>query len=235
MACTPRPGPTIAVERTSRAGEDHRLVSGRRRHICPISMTYSVVPALRHAPELAREWEPRLTAREYDQSNRPAGAQGGRDLRHGDDREAGRLRRARRTPPSRSRSQTASRSTGHKWFCSAPMSDAFLMLAQAPKGLSCFLVPRWLPDGTRNPIRIQRLKDKLGIVRTPRARSNWSTRGARSSARRGEESGPSSRWSTTPASIACSVQLRSCAKASRRRRGTRTIAPHSGRHSISSR
>ena len=52
--------------------------------------------------------------------------------------------------------------TGHKWFCSAPMSDAFLMLAQAPKGLSCFLVPRWLPDGTRNPIRIQRLKDKLG-------------------------------------------------------------------------
>jgi putative acyl-CoA dehydrogenase len=130
-------------------------------HVCPISMTYSVVPALRHAPALAAAWEPRLASRTYDGSNRPveekAGAtcgmamtekQGGSDVRA---------------------NTTVARAvddgfvlTGHKWFCSAPMSDAFLMLAQAPEGLSCFLVPRWQPDGTRNRIRIQRLKDKLG-------------------------------------------------------------------------
>ncbi len=130
-------------------------------HICPISMTYSVIPALRHAPDIADEWEPRLTAREYDPSNRPselkAGAtcgmamtekQGGSDVR---------------TNTTVARPVVDGFAlTGHKWFCSAPMSDAFLMLAQAPKGLSCFLVPRWRADGTRNAIHIQRLKDKLG-------------------------------------------------------------------------
>src|SRR6185436_7002208 len=130
-------------------------------HICPISMTYSVVPALRHAPELAREWEPRLTAREYDQSNRPvarkAGATCGMAMT---EKQGGSDVRANTTVAQPVADGYAL--TGHKWFCSAPMSDAFLMLAQAPKGLSCFLVPRWLPDGARNPIRIQRLKDKLG-------------------------------------------------------------------------
>jgi putative acyl-CoA dehydrogenase len=131
-------------------------------HICPISMTYSVVPALRHAPALAAAWEPRLTSRTYDASNRPvdekAGAtcgmamtekQGGSDVRAN-------------TTIARPADDDGFVLTGHKWFCSAPMSDAFLMLAQAPDGLSCFLVPRWLPDGSRNRIRIERLKDKLG-------------------------------------------------------------------------
>jgi putative acyl-CoA dehydrogenase len=130
-------------------------------HLCPISMTYSAVPALRHQPELADEWEPRLTSGRYDPRDVPAGdkfgatcgmamteKQGGSDVRAGT---------TTAVPGS-----DGYLLTGHKWFCSAPMSDAFLVLAQAPGGLSCFLVPRWLPDGRRNPIRIQRLKDKLG-------------------------------------------------------------------------
>src|SRR5579875_3801223 len=100
---------------------------------------------------------------------RPAPAAGGAEgrgaLRHGDDREAGRLRRAHEhhpRPPGRGGPGAEYELTGHKWFCSAPMCDAFLMLAQTERGLSCFLVPRWRPDGTRNTIHLQRPKDKLG-------------------------------------------------------------------------
>ena len=131
-------------------------------HVCPISMTYSVVPALRHNPELAAEWEPRIVSRSYDPANRPAPEkdgvtcgmaltekQGGSDVRAN-------------TTTARPDGTGAFRLTGHKWFCSAPMSDGFLMLAQAPAGLSCFWVPRFTPDGERNPIALQRLKDKLG-------------------------------------------------------------------------
>ena len=101
----------------------------------------------------------------YDPADRPVGSQGRRDLRHGPDRKAGWLRRQGQHHPGRASGDGGDgtyRLTGHKWFCSAPMSDAFLMLAQAPGGISCFLAPRWRPDGTRNAIRIQRLKDKLG-------------------------------------------------------------------------
>ncbi|MGZ8735309.1 MAG: isovaleryl-CoA dehydrogenase [Acidimicrobiia bacterium] len=130
-------------------------------HGCPISMTYSVVPALRLDPEAAAQWEPGLTSTSYDASDvAPAEKtgllagmgmtekQGGSDVR---------TNTTRAEPDA-----DGYRLTGHKWFCSAPMSDVFLMLAQAPGGLSCFVVPRHLPDGTRNAIRIQRLKDKLG-------------------------------------------------------------------------
>jgi putative acyl-CoA dehydrogenase len=130
-------------------------------HVCPISMTYSVVPSLRHVPALAAEWEPRLTSRSYDPTDGPAAYKSGATCGMAmTEKQGGYDVRTNTTT-----AQPASDGfvlTGHKWFCSAPMSDAFLMLAQAPKGLSCFLVPRWLPDGTRNPIRIQRLKDKLG-------------------------------------------------------------------------
>jgi putative acyl-CoA dehydrogenase len=130
-------------------------------HICPISMTYSVVPALRHAPGIAHTWEPRLTAREYDPSIRPAELKAGATCGMAmTEKQGGSDVRANTTVARPVADGFVL--TGHKWFCSAPMSDAFLMLAQAPKGLSCFLVPRWLPDGSRNPIRIQRLKDKLG-------------------------------------------------------------------------
>ena len=132
-------------------------------HFCPVSMTYSVVPALRHQPDLAREWEPQLVARAYDPRNVPAPEkpgvlagmgmtekQGGSDVRAN----------TTRAEPAGDGSWLL---TGHKWFCSAPMCDVFLMLAQAPQGLSCYLVPRWLPDGDRNAgFRLQRLKDKLG-------------------------------------------------------------------------
>jgi putative acyl-CoA dehydrogenase len=135
-------------------------------HGCPISMTYSVVPALRNQPELAAEWEPRLVARAYDPRNVAAtekpGAiagmamtekQGGSDVRAN----------TTRAEPTGDGGDGRWALTGHKWFCSAPMSDIFLVLAQAPGGLSCFLVPRWLPDGARNEgFRVMRLKDKLG-------------------------------------------------------------------------
>lgn len=130
---------------------------------CPLSMTHAAVPALRTDPGLAAEWEPRLTSMIYDRELRPAerkaGAlfgmamtekQGGSDVR---------ANTTKATPLAESGTYSLS---GHKWFCSAPMSDGFLVLAQAPDGLTCFLVPRVLADGSRNVFRIQRLKDKLG-------------------------------------------------------------------------
>ena len=136
-------------------------------HGCPITMTFAGVPALRAQPELLAEWEPRLTSLRYDRTDQPAGQkhgalcgmgmtekQGGSDVRAnstiaravGDGGPGGEYEL-----------------TGHKWFCSAPMCDLFLMLAVIEgEGISCFAVPRWRPDGTRNPFNIQRLKDKLG-------------------------------------------------------------------------
>jgi putative acyl-CoA dehydrogenase len=132
-------------------------------HICPMSMTYSAVPALRHRPELAAEWEPRLTSARYDPTDGPAEAKGGATCGMAmTEKQGGSDVRANTTVAVPTGDDGDHLLTGHKWFCSAPMSDGFLMLAQAPAGLSCFWVPRWRPDGTRNPIRIQRLKDKLG-------------------------------------------------------------------------
>lgn len=131
-------------------------------HICPISMTYAVVPALRANPELAAVYEPLLCSREYDpelavpasKAGITAGMsmtekQGGSDVRAG----------TTAAVPGPDGSYTL---TGHKWFTSAPMSDVFLVLAHAPGGLSCFFLPRVLPDGSRNRMFLQRLKDKLG-------------------------------------------------------------------------
>jgi putative acyl-CoA dehydrogenase len=137
-------------------------------HGCPVSMTYSIVPALRNQPDLADVWEPRLVARAYDPRNVPArekpGAIGGMGMTEKQGGSDVRANTTRAEPVAgEGRGEGMWRLTGHKWFCSAPMSDVFLMLAQAPGGLSCFLVPRWLPDGDRNSgLRLQRLKDKLG-------------------------------------------------------------------------
>jgi putative acyl-CoA dehydrogenase len=132
-------------------------------HGCPVSMTHSAVPALRAAPELAAAWEPLLTSRRYDPELRPvaekAGALAGMGMT---EKQGGSDVRANTTRAEPLAEPGAYALLGHKWFCSAPMSDAFLVLAQAPEGLSCFLLPRVLPDGTRNVFRIQRLKDKLG-------------------------------------------------------------------------
>lgn len=131
-------------------------------HGCPVSMTYAAVPALRQSPELAAQYEPLLARPEYDFGLRPpltktallAGMsmtekQGGSDVRAN-------------TTTAAPQPDGTYRLVGHKWFTSAPMCDVFLTLAQAPGGLTCFLVPRVLPDGGLNPLRLMRLKDKLG-------------------------------------------------------------------------
>ncbi len=146
----------------ARAARFYVWTQAEAGHGCPVSMTYAAVPALRHEPALAARFEPLLGSRAYDPGLRvPDGKagllagmamtekQGGSDVRAG----------TTRAVPDGDQGYLL---TGHKWFCSAPMCDLFLVLAQAPEGLSCFLLPRVLPDGTRNSMRLQRLKDKLG-------------------------------------------------------------------------
>jgi putative acyl-CoA dehydrogenase len=154
----PRPGAHVArVALLMLAGQ------AEAGHCCPVSMTHAAIPSLRKQPEVAAEWEPRVCTTTYDPRYRPAAEksgvllgmamtekQGGSDLRQ----------ITTRAVPAGPGGEFIL--WGHKWFCSAPMSDAFLVLAQAPGGLSCFLVPRWRADGRRNPFLIQRLKDKLG-------------------------------------------------------------------------
>ncbi|GAA4959501.1 acyl-CoA dehydrogenase family protein [Actinoplanes utahensis] len=156
-ACWSAPGPGAHVARAATFMLFAQIEPG---HACPVSMTHAVVPSLRFTPGLAEEWLPRVYSRDYDPvlAEPKASAlfgmamtekQGGSDVR---------ANTTRAVPAG----DGTWRLTGHKWFCSAPQSDAFLVLAQAPGGLSCFLVPRVLPDSGRNVFRIQRLKDKLG-------------------------------------------------------------------------
>ncbi len=131
-------------------------------HICPISMTYAVVPALRSNPELAATYEPLLTSRVYDpRLTVPTAKYGITAGMSMTEKQGGSDVRAGTTEAIRAGHGVYSL-TGHKWFTSAPMCDVFLVLAQAPGGLSCFFLPRVLPDGTRNRMFLQRLKDKLG-------------------------------------------------------------------------
>ncbi|MGH4032160.1 acyl-CoA dehydrogenase family protein [Actinomycetota bacterium Odt1-20B] len=132
-------------------------------HGCPISMTHAAVPALRADPAVAAEWEPRLTSTVYDDGLRPAAQKAGAIFGMGmTEKQGGSDVRANTTRARALAEDGTYELTGHKWFCSAPMSDGFLVLAQADAGLTCFLVPRVLEDGTRNVFAIQRLKDKLG-------------------------------------------------------------------------
>ena len=132
-------------------------------HTCPISMTFSAVAALRAEPDLAGEWEPRILSSSYDPQFAPVQQKSGVLLGMGmTEKQGGSDVRANTTSAERIGSSREYLITGHKWFCSAPMCDAFLILAQAPQGLSCFLLPRWTPAGERNHFHIQRLKDKLG-------------------------------------------------------------------------
>ncbi|MFF0161387.1 acyl-CoA dehydrogenase family protein [Streptomyces sp. NPDC005263] len=132
-------------------------------NLCPLSMTHAAVPALRTDPALAAEWEPRLTSMVYDRGLRPAPTKAGALFGMGmTEKQGGSDVRATTTAATPLAEDGTYELTGHKWFCSAPMSDGFLVLAQAPEGLTCFLVPRVLADGDRNVFMIQRLKDKLG-------------------------------------------------------------------------
>jgi putative acyl-CoA dehydrogenase len=151
---------------TARAALYMTAMQAEAGFACPITMTFAVVPALRAQPELAAEWEPLVTARTYDPRLIPASEkgsaitgmamtekQGGSDVR---------ANTTFATPLNGGGGGAEYELQGHKWFCSAPMSDMFLVLAQTDEGLSCFLLPRILPDGSRNAFHIQRLKDKLG-------------------------------------------------------------------------
>ncbi|MGA8045711.1 MAG: acyl-CoA dehydrogenase family protein [Dermatophilaceae bacterium] len=154
----------------ARAAQFHLFAQVEPGHACPVSMTHAVVPSLQTTPAVAQEWLPRVYSRHYDPQLRDPATkdsaifgmamtekQGGSDVRAN-------TTRAVRTG---SHGEGTYALTGHKWFCSAPQSDAFLVLAQTGlneggQGLSCFLVPRVLPGGEHNPFAIQRLKDKLG-------------------------------------------------------------------------
>src|ERR1700754_4903581 len=153
----PRPGAHVA-----RAAGTYMLTQIESGVYCPIAMTYGSVPTLRQTPSIAETWLPLVFAKRYDPRFMPAREkysaligmgmtenQGGSDLRTN----------VTRAEPA---GDGTFRLHGHKWFLSAPMCDAFLVLAQSSKGLTCFLMPRWTPDGERNAIHINRLKDKLG-------------------------------------------------------------------------
>lgn len=164
----------------ARAAKYYLQTQVEAAHGCPITMTFAAVPALRHQPDLAKTWLPRITARAYDPRNVPDAQkqavtigmamtekQGGSDVR---------ANTTRAYPLGAGGPGQAYELVGHKYFVSAPMCDAFLVLAQAPGGLSCFLLPRWRPDGGKNPLQIQRLKRKMGNVAN--ASSETELRGA---------------------------------------------------------
>ncbi|OGB29728.1 MAG: DNA alkylation response protein [Burkholderiales bacterium RIFCSPLOWO2_12_FULL_61_40] len=157
------PGPGAHVARAAKSYLHSQVEAG---HGCPITMTFAAVPALRLQPELASVWEPKITSRVYDPHNVPVEQkqgvtigmamtekQGGSDVR---------TNSTRAYPVGSGGPGQAYELVGHKYFVSAPMCDAFLVLAQAPGGLSCFLLPRWRPDGSKNPMQVLRLKKKMG-------------------------------------------------------------------------
>ncbi len=160
----PRPGANVA-----RAASFMLFSQVEPGHACPVSMTHAAVPSLALQPDVAAQWLPRLFARSYDPALDTAAKPSALFGMAMTEKQGGSDVRANTTvavPVGPGGPGAEYRLTGHKWFCSAPMSDAFLVLAQAKgpagEGLSCFLLPRVLPDGTRNVFRIQRLKDKLG-------------------------------------------------------------------------
>ncbi len=157
----PRPGAHVA--RAARFYMHSQVEAG---HGCPITMTFAAVPALKLQPEIAREWLPKILARNYDPRNVPADDKDGLTIGMAmTEKQGGSDVRANSTRAYPIRTEGAGQAyelVGHKFFVSAPMCDAFLVLAQAPGGLSCFLVPRWKPDGTKNPLQVLRLKKKMG-------------------------------------------------------------------------
>ena len=171
----PREGAHVA-----RAAQFYMQTQVEAGHGCPITMTFASVPCLKAELDLAAAWLPKITARIYDPRNVPV------DQKHGvtigmamTEKQGGsdvRANTTRAIPVGVEGPGQAYELVGHKYFVSAPMCDAFLVLAQAPGGLSCFLVPRWRPDGTKNPLQVVRLKRKMGNVSN--ASSETELRGA---------------------------------------------------------
>ena len=171
----PRDGAHVA--RAARFYMQSQVEAG---HGCPITMTFASVPCLKSQPDLARDFLPKITARVYDPRNVPAAEKQGLTIGMAMTEKQGgsdvRANTTRAIPVGSGGPGQAYELVGHKYFVSAPMCDAFLVLAQAPGGLSCFLVPRWRPDGTKNPLQIIRLKRKMGNVSN--ASSETELRGA---------------------------------------------------------
>ena len=171
----PKPGAHVA-----RAAHTYLHTQVEAGHGCPITMTFAVVPSLRATPDLAKLWEPKITARVYDPRNVPdAGKQGltvGMAMTEKQGGSDVRANTTRAYPIGAQGPGQAYELVGHKYFVSAPMCDAFLALAHAPGGLSCFLMPRWRPDGTKNAMQVLRLKRKMGNVSN--ASSETELRGA---------------------------------------------------------
>ena len=181
------------------------LMQGRVEHgtLCPTTMTYGAVAALRRDEWAAREWVPRILSRDYDPRDLPIADKRGALVGMGmTEKQGGSDVRTNTTRAVRS-TDGGHRLAGHKWFFSAPQCDAHLVLAYAvdeagaDEGLTCFLVPRFAPDGTRNAVRVQRLKDKLGNRSNASSRGRVrAVRGGGASARRGAACRRSSRWCT---------------------------------------
>lgn len=159
----PRSGAHVA-----RAAKYYMHTQAEAAHGCPITMTFAAIPALRHQPELFKKWVGPVTSLVYDPRNIPHAQKHGLTIGMAMTEKQGgsdvRSNTTRAYPVSQSGPGQAYELVGHKWFVSAPMSDAFLVLAQTENGLSCFLVPRWRPDDSKNPLQIQQLKSKMGNV-----------------------------------------------------------------------
>ncbi|MGZ8723542.1 MAG: acyl-CoA dehydrogenase family protein [Aeromicrobium sp.] len=154
------PSPVAHLERAAGSFAWGQVEQG---HMCPITMTYAVVPALRADDALAKQWTTGLASTAYDFGLRPPEQKQGLLAGMGmTEKQGGSDLRTNSTIATPTSTHGEYRLTGHKWFTSAPMNDMFLVLAQAPEGISCFVVPRVLPDGSRNAISVLRLKDKLG-------------------------------------------------------------------------
>ena len=159
-------GKPVAGANVARSAGTYMAIQMEAGHQCPITMTNAAVPTLLLQPEIGQWWVPKVLARGYDKSFKPAAEKRGVTIGMGmTEKQGGTDVRASTTtaePIGGGGPGGEYRITGHKWFMSAPMCDAFLVLAQAPGGLSCFLMPRFLPDGSVNALHFQRLKDKLG-------------------------------------------------------------------------
>ena len=155
-------GDEANVRAVARAARLYMIAQVEAGHICPMTMTNASVAAIAHSPRLADTWLPRIRTRRYDSSPRPLGDKSGGLVGMGMTEKQGGSDVGANTTAAEESGEGFWVLTGHKWFFSAPTSDAFLVLAQTGEGLSCFLVPRYLPDGTLNGMRLMRLKDKLG-------------------------------------------------------------------------
>jgi len=155
----PRPGANVA-----RAAKNYLQCQLEAGHGCPVTMTFASIPSIQLNKEIADQWVPKILSRGYDSSNRPYFDKSSLTIGMGMTEKQGGSDVRANTSIAMPMGNGIYELLGHKWFMSAPMCDGFLVLAQAPEGLSCFLVPRWRPDGSKNPLEIQRLKVKAGNV-----------------------------------------------------------------------